>query len=210
MEMRSDVIYLLGCGPGAEDLVTPRVHQFASLADILIGCPRALALFPNVRAQRIVHEQNLPSLLDLLPTLLEAKQRTAWLCTGDSAVYSVAHSVRKAIGHQHCIMEPGISSVQLACAKLAVHMPEVHIASAHGREWRFNPAMHTSHLCILSGTLSNLQNLLACAYYLEPSHELFVLADLSLASEIVCPIGPLEISEWISHPRVLFFWRKYE
>lgn len=210
MEIKTGILYLLGCGPGAPDLVTSRVREIALQSDTLIGCPRTHALFPQARAQRIIHEHNLSKILELLPSLLASGKTTAWLCTGDTSLFSVAHTARNAIGSSLCAFEPGISSVQIACARLAVTLPEVHIASAHGRDWKLQLPLASSHLCILSGSLQNLQNLLTCAFYLEATHQLFVLADLSLSTEIIHNINPLEIAEWVSHPRALFFWRKYD
>jgi cobalt-precorrin-7 (C5)-methyltransferase len=208
MEMKANVLYMLGCGPGAPDLVTARVQNIVGQADCLFGCDRTLSLFPQWQGLRKIHEHNLMELLDEAQALLASGMKVAWLCTGDTSLFSVAHVAQNHLGKERCILVPGISSVQIACAELHVTLDQVHITSAHGRSWHWNPSSIHSHLCVLAGSAENVEALSECGKALRETHQLYVCADLSLPTESIHQIQISDISFWIAHPRVLLFWRK--
>lgn len=207
MEMKAGILYLLGCGPGAEDYITPRARSIAAQAEFLIGCPRTLLPFENLHAERLILDRNLEQLLLEANQLLQKNRKVAWLCTGDTSLYSVAHTAIRKLGGNRCILEPGISSVQVACARLGAELSEVSVQSAHGRAWNFQSILTQKHLCLLSGSQSNLESILHCAGTLKSTHSLFVCSDLSLPTEKISSIIPSEIHHWIAHPNHLFFWK---
>lgn len=208
MEMKSHILYLLGCGPGAADLITQRVRNIALKAELLIGCARTLALFPESTAERMLYDHNLEQLLEQADKALQNGIKTAWLCTGDSTVFSIAHKVRSTFGPDRSITVPGISSVQIACAALDARLDMVCITSAHGRSWEYLPEYQKKHLCVFAGDADNLDALIACGKVLDDTHKLFACVDLTLPSEVIREIKHYEIVEWITHPLLLLFWRK--
>lgn len=208
MEMKTQVLYLLGCGPGAADMVTQRVKNIVHQADLLIGCARTLAMFPKSAAERMLYDHNIGQLLELAETALQNGRKIAWLCTGDSTLFSIATIVKSTFGPARTIVVPGISSVQVACAALDVHLDQVRITSAHGRNWEYLPEYQKLHLCVLAGDADNLDALIACGKVLQDTHNLFACVDLTMTTEVIREVKPSEITDWITHPLLLLFWRK--
>ncbi|HSQ41612.1 MAG TPA: cobalt-precorrin-7 (C(5))-methyltransferase [Fibrobacteraceae bacterium] len=206
MEIKPGRLYLLGCGPGHTDYVTPLVRQIANNAQWLIGSPRMLELFPKSPAKRLVHERNLPELLAQVKIFLSANQTVAWLCTGDSGFYSVARVALKTLGHSACICVSGISSVQVACARLGLDWSCVRMVSAHGRTPDIPILDARTALAVLAGSLEQFPFLLESARMWQPTHRLYACADLTLDTEVIQEIVPEEIEDWVSHPRVIFLW----
>lgn len=210
MEIKPNKLTVLGCGPGNPLYVTPIVSNFVFQAELLVGCPRTLDLFPNSNAQKLVYNHNIDILLNAVHKSLDQCKRTVWLCTGDTSLFSISQVLIKHFGSEKCHIEPGISSVQIACAKLHIPLNKVCILSAHGKNLNLDTNKITKHFCILAGSPEYTQSLLDYAFECRNTHQLFICADLSLVTEIILPINPLEISDWVSHPRAIFFWRKYE
>lgn len=209
MEWPKQILYCLGCGPGAAEYVTPRVQIIAQHSQILVGCPRSLALFSSSAATQWVYQNNLEDLLQRVQEALAAGLRIAWLCTGDTSLFSVARLVRQKVGHEHCRLEPGVSSVQLACARLGLDWARLRIISAHGRFplWP-EPAelVGIQSVAILAGSPQCLQSICDWAEQHTQYSQLWVCADLSLAEEHIQSIPLHELERWITHPRVLFLF----
>lgn len=207
MEMNTKQVYLLGCGPGAAEYVTPIVSDLVRQCTLLVGCPRTLALFPESKAERLVYQNNLEELLRLVAQRLAQTDRIAWLCTGDTGLRSIAATVQKQLGLHQCIVVPGISSVQVACARMGIDWSSLRVISAHGVIPSFD-LDHTEkrHYAVLAGSPEALPAMQRIAHALKHSHRLCVCQELTLPNETIKEIAPEDLSDWISHPRTLFIW----
>jgi len=172
MEMRGGKVYLLGCGPGGEDWVLPITRKIVSQADLLVGCSRVLTLFPEMRGNKLVHERNFAEVIVRVRRVVHEFGKVAWLCTGDSLLFSISSSVRRCLGAELCTVIPGVSPVQVAAAYLGLGWTEMLVVSAHGRDWRFNGLGDKRHLCVLAGDRTNLASLELCAAALRDTHQL--------------------------------------
>jgi cobalt-precorrin-7 (C5)-methyltransferase len=207
MEMTTKKVYLLGCGPGAPDYVTPIVSDLVRQCSLMVGSPRTLALFPESKAERLIYKNNIEELLRLVTQRLDQTDRIAWLCTGDTGLSSIAAIVQHYLGADRCIVLPGISSIQIACARLGIDWSNLRVISAHG----VIPCIslddsRTYHYALLAGTPEALPEVRKIADTLKPAHRLFVCEELTLPKETIKEIEPEGLSGWISHPRTLFLW----
>ncbi len=126
------MITIVGCGPGALDHLPPVAHRAIAEADVLVGASRLLDLFPTMTAERIVVGANIPKLLDqMAPHVSQAN--IAVLVTGDPGVCSLAQPVIQRFGRENCRVIPGISSVQVAFARLGLDWFGARLLSAHAR-----------------------------------------------------------------------------
>lgn len=126
-------IWILGCGPGHPDWVTPLVRSRMEAADVLVGASRLLGLAENPGAERVPLGADHEAALCVVAEAREAGKRVAVLVSGDPGVYSLAGRVVERFGVEACEGVPGISAVQVACARLGCSWTEARILSAHGR-----------------------------------------------------------------------------
>ena len=124
-------ITIVGCGPGSPDYLNFATHNAVTHAEVLVGAMHLLQLFPNYSGQQIEVQGTMSAVLDQLEPLLN--KQICVLVSGDSGLFSLAQLVIKRFGREHCKVIPGISSVQLAFARLALSWSSALMISAHGR-----------------------------------------------------------------------------
>lgn len=151
----SGQILIAGCGPGHPDYVTEAVRKAVSAAELLVGAQHLLNLFPESVAQRMTVGADIETLLKRLDEI-EAKDVVV-LASGDTGLYSLARTLLNHFGRKRCQLIPGISSVQIACARLALDWHDLKIISAHGREPQcsYDELARYKKIAVLAGTESS-------------------------------------------------------
>ncbi|MCW2278531.1 precorrin-6y C5,15-methyltransferase (decarboxylating) subunit CbiE [Heliophilum fasciatum] len=125
-------VTVIGIGPGTPEHLTPQARKAAQEADLLIGGPRALALFADLGKPTLIIDRHLEDLMQVIARERQAK-RLAVLVSGDPGFYSLLPMLREKIGAEHLQVIPGLSSLQMAFAALALPWQEVRWLSMHGR-----------------------------------------------------------------------------
>ena len=125
-------IIIAGCGPGHEDYLGQATRKAVLTAEVLVGAQHLLDLFPQASCQQIVVRGPMADVLDQMDVLGEKK--ICVLVTGDCGLFSLARLVVNRFGREQCHLIPGISSVQVAFARLALDWSDALLISAHGRE----------------------------------------------------------------------------
>jgi precorrin-6y C5,15-methyltransferase (decarboxylating) CbiE subunit len=123
---------IVGCGPGSREYLTRTAEQIVNEAEVIVGSPGLLALFPEARGQKMAIDE----VYDRLETVekIYRQEKTVLLVTGDPGVHSIARLVIERLGRNNCEVIPGISSVQLAFAKAGLLWDEARVVSYHGGE----------------------------------------------------------------------------
>jgi len=201
------MITIVGCGPGALDHLPPVAHRAIAEADVLVGASRLLDLFPTMTAERIVVGANIPKLLDqMAPHVSQAN--IAVLVTGDPGVCSLAQPVIQRFGRENCRVIPGISSVQVAFARLGLDWFGARLLSAHARIPDLDMAdlLKQDKIAILAGNAATTAWIATVAERLADTHAVFVCQNLTLPEEQVrsLNIGELAGSTLPSRTVVLF------
>ena len=129
-------IVIAGCGPGHEDYVGQATRKAVITAEVLVGAQHLLDLFPQAACQQIVVRGSMAGVLDQMEALDEKK--ICVLVTGDCGLFSLARLVVNRFGREQCNLIPGVSSVQVAFARLALDWSDALLISAHGREPKVN------------------------------------------------------------------------
>jgi len=99
-------------------------------ADVLVGSERALELFPECTGRRVVMHGDSRSLLEAVAAL-DSRQRVAVLVTGDPGIASLGTLAIRRFGLAACRVVPGVSSAQVAFARLGLNWTGARILSAH-------------------------------------------------------------------------------
>jgi cobalt-precorrin-7 (C5)-methyltransferase len=177
-------ITIVGCGPGARSYLTLEAIDAVAQADVIVGAPRVLALFPDSSAERIVFKSDLNALVDLIANRQKSGS-VAVLVTGDPSIHSLAGPIVERFGIEHCRVIPGISSVQLALARLGLDMAKTLILSTHHRLPDVDEAALAAFetIAILTGHESSFVCIQSLVGALTHTCRVLVLSNLSLDDE---------------------------
>ena len=129
-------VILVGVGPGDPEYVTARVAKEIAAADVVAGFATVLAVVePLIKGQRMVLTyRNQEEQLAELAHMHASGKRCVVCCYGDVNFSAQELIVRV---ERHCGKVeriPGISSVQIACAKGGLAMEETLFFTLHARD----------------------------------------------------------------------------
>jgi cobalt-precorrin-5B (C1)-methyltransferase len=127
---------VVGVGPGAEDLLSPAAWREIRRAEAIAGGARLLNAFAPDGARRIPIGGDVASALAQVREALDAGLRTVVLASGDPGFFGVLPAVRRELPDAALTVVPGVSSAQLAMARLGESWEGAAFASAHGRDPR--------------------------------------------------------------------------
>lgn len=126
-------IIVVGIGPGSPDYVLPIASRTIAEAQVLVGSKRALDTFAAAGQLTKVIDKDIKSVLDFIETRL-AGQNVVVLVSGDPGFYSMLAALRNRFAAECITVVPGISSAQLAFARLAEVWQDAALISMHGRK----------------------------------------------------------------------------
>lgn len=181
----SGKIAIVGCGPGHESYVTPAAARAIERAGVLVGPKRLLDLFPSERAERVPLGTSIDDALDIVAD----KRRThhvAILVTGDPGIFSLAKRVVDRFGRDCCEIVPGVSSIQVAFARIGLDWADARIISAHKENpdpGLWESIRDENKIAILAGSATALEWIASAATGLENDRHIFVCEDLTLDTE---------------------------
>jgi precorrin-6y C5,15-methyltransferase (decarboxylating) CbiE subunit len=187
-------ITIVGCGPGALDYLTPAARAAIESATALVGAPRLLDSFSAQQAERIAVRTDIEAVLDQIAARAASK-KVVVLVTGDPGLCSLAKPVIKRFGREACQVIPGVSSVQMAFARVGLDWLDARIISAHDRtpEVSHTALAGEKKIAILAGNDTNQPWIVSLAVALTASHQIFVCENLTLSDERVRRIAPSEL-----------------
>ncbi len=126
-------IIAVGIGPGAADYVIPAARRAIDEAKVLVGSRRALASYDNGHCATCPITGDLPRVMAFIRAHLQQTDVVVML-SGDPGYYSLLAALRREFTAKALTVIPGISSMQLAFARLALPWQDAVITSMHGRE----------------------------------------------------------------------------
>ncbi|GGR54300.1 precorrin-6Y C5,15-methyltransferase (decarboxylating) [Nocardioides luteus] len=126
------MIVVVGIGAGGWDEIPVRHQQLIREASVLLGGKRHLALVPDVPGQR---REPWPSpLREGLPDLLEGLGDAVALASGDPLVSGIGTTLIDLLGRENVRIEPAVSSVSLARARMGWAAESCTVVSVVGRD----------------------------------------------------------------------------
>ncbi len=123
-------IAVVGVGPGAEEWLTSAAWRRIRAAELVAGGRRQLARFAPAGAEQLAVGGDVATFAAVLEA--HAGKRIVVLASGDPGLFGIAASLRRLLPEAAITTLPGISSVQLAMARLSLPWHDVVFASAHG------------------------------------------------------------------------------
>ena len=196
MGIEKKKIIIVGCGPGAADYITPAAQAAARKADVLIVSRRLKGLFPEVAAERIDSGTDVEGILGTMASRRDDGRQVVLLATGDPGIASLAQPVIRRFGRENCEVIPGISSVQVAFARLGLGWQEARIVTAHSRNPQVSAAdlREARKIAILGGRPEAITWPAGLIAELGGDRRVFLGEDLTLPGELVRAVGADELT----------------
>jgi len=197
-------VHVVGIGPGSKEYIPPIALEQINQADVLIGGERALNLFPELLCEKIAIRANIEETLDVIHQRYR-KQTIVVLVSGDPGFFSLLNRLREKVPEDDLNIIPGISSVQLAFARIKKPWHKMQAVSLHGREFsELEPFLAASPLAILCDK-DHPPNLIA-RYFLRrgiAERQAFIFKDLSYPEEKLVLVNLEEMVEYQENGNVL-------
>jgi len=188
-------IAIVGCGPGAAEYLTAAAQSAAADAMVLAGAPRLLQLFPTFTGERLAVDAAIENTLTAIAQRVAAGARVTVLVTGDPGLCSLAQPILRRFGREACRIIPGVSSVQMACARLGLDWTAARIISAHAAMPAVDPRAlaDISPVLVLGGNRKSWPWILAAADHLASTHRLTLCRNLTLPDEELRELTPADL-----------------
>ncbi len=126
-------IIVVGIGPGSPDYLIPVAKRKIAEAKVLVGSKRALADYSTGTQVSQAIDKDIASLM------LFISQQLSWsdvvvMVSGDPGYYSLLPALRQNFTDRTFEVIPGISSFQLAFARVNQPWQDAKLLSMHGRD----------------------------------------------------------------------------
>ena len=125
-------IIVAGIGPGAREYVVPKALKAIENAKVLVGGSRALADFAQEGQKTFAIKADIKAVMNFIGEELKQNDVVV-MVSGDPGYYSLLSSLRKNFPFEQIKVIPGLSSMQVAFAKIALPWQEASLLSFHGR-----------------------------------------------------------------------------
>jgi len=182
-------IKIIGVGPGGPSFITPEALAAIGEATVIIGGRRHLEIYAPPGRESHVLSGNLEEILDVVRN--RGEKGVAVLATGDPGMYGILKYLRTHFNPEDIEVIPGISSVQLAFARLCLPWHDAVVLSAHGRpaEKLAELAGNVGKAAVLTGTDNPPEKVFEILGQSGGQRKYYFCFDLSLPSESVIKLS---------------------
>jgi cobalt-precorrin-7 (C5)-methyltransferase len=126
-------VYIIGIGSGTEDYLLPVARKEIEGSDCLVGGRRALRLFQPLHKEERLLEGDFERVIPFLLKERE-KKKIAVLVSGDPGLYSFLGTISQVLEKEAYVVIPGVSTVQIAFARIGERWEDATLLSLHGRK----------------------------------------------------------------------------
>ena len=131
-------IIIAGAGSGSQEHLTPEVKNEINKADVVVLNSRFLKLIPFAqKGKKIIILDDFNETFEKIKNEYENKnknEKILILLSGDSCFYSLLPLIKKFFENKKIKVLPGLSSLQILCAKAGEVWNDAKILSGHGRD----------------------------------------------------------------------------
>lgn len=127
---------MAGIGPGSKDYIMPKALDIIQHAKVLVGGARALKSFAcqdDPEQQTFTIRANIEEVLQFIADKVQETDVVV-MVSGDPGYWSLLDALRRHFPVSMLEVIPGLSSLQVAFARLALPWHEARFLSMHGRE----------------------------------------------------------------------------
>ena len=211
MDIKSPSIIIAGCGPGSVEYLTPAVRKAVERAEVLVGARRLLDLFPGHRAEKIVVGSDIENILGDIDSRRGSRQIVV-LVTGDPGLCSLARPILKRFGRRTCEVIPGISSVQVAFARIGIDWLDARIIDAHGENPDLKPEslINEGKIAIFAGRSEAIRWVAGIVKAIGKRRRVYLCENLTLENEEISQVQPDDLEKMKASSRSIILIIKEE
>lgn len=193
MAVNAPEIVVCGCGPGASEYLSDAVREAASRAEVLVASRRLQELFPESNAARVTVGADVELALQEMER--QRYRRIVVLVSGDPGLCSFAQPVIRRFGAAACRVIPGVSSVQVAFARLGLDWLEARVLSTHNGlpDVPLEQLKAFQKIAVLGGRKDSAAWIAGLAERLGADYRCFACENLTLADERVRELTVAEL-----------------
>lgn len=126
-------IIVVGIGPGSKDYMIPAALKTIEQAQVLVGSSRAIEQYGRKDGQtKFIIRADIEEVMAFIGRQLENNDVVV-MVSGDPGYYSLLEAIRRHFEDAKLEVIPGLSSMQVAFAKLGLSWYEAELVSLHGR-----------------------------------------------------------------------------
>lgn len=125
-------LIIVGIGPGAPDYLLPAAQRAIAQAEVLVGGKRALSSFARPDQATYAVGSDMADLVQFLRQQI-AERDVVVMVSGDPGYYSLLETLRRHFSSETLQVIPGLSSFQVAFARIGLPWQNARVLSAHGR-----------------------------------------------------------------------------
>jgi cobalt-precorrin-7 (C5)-methyltransferase len=126
-------LIIAGIGPGSSDYILPAALRAIAEASVLIGGGRALKSYAQPHQETYTVGSDIAGLIEFIRRKLMTGNVVV-MVSGDPGYYSLLATLRDSVPTRSLQVIPGISSFQMAFARIGIPWQTARLLSAHGRE----------------------------------------------------------------------------
>ncbi len=184
---------IVGIGPGSREYLTVGALDIIENSNVLVGSKRSLELFEYVDAEMVLLEpRDIPKTVKKAVSYLEEGFIVTVLSTGDPGFSGMLKTIQKLSPNTKVNVTPGISSVQLAAAKLQIPWDTANLITIHGGKAPTEDLLEKLDSSVKNIVLPN-RHISELAEYLidhgySPEHEITICEKLSYPDEQIVQV----------------------
>lgn len=142
----------MGLGPGSREYITEAAERAITGADVLVGGHRHLAMYNRLAMEKYPINSDLTALMDIIEAKVATGKHVVILASGDPGFYGILATLKRLLPKLRPVVVPGISSVQLGCARLGISWEDACLTSCHGRDPAVLVAAVKKHVKVITLT----------------------------------------------------------
>lgn len=128
----AEKVFIVGIGEDGLSTLSSSARRQVENAELLFGSQRTLDLIPKSAAERIVVGANLGEMVQRVEQAL-GRKRIVVLASGDPLFYGFARYLCDRLGKQNFVVEPHVSSMQLAFARIMESWDDAYLTNVGQR-----------------------------------------------------------------------------
>lgn len=125
-------VHIIGVAPGGSSGLLPEARRLINGAEMVFGGRRLLDMFPTQNGDKIIIENNLAEVTDLIKQNL-GRKRIVILASGDPNLFGIASYLISKLGRGVVEIMPNVSSMQVAFARIKESWENAVFVSVHAR-----------------------------------------------------------------------------